>query len=260
MRIFLYFSASPNLCSWTIIARAIIRIRQAKGHPPPLIFDFAELAFSSDRHTNRLAPVEQDDSVGFQILRAIRRIIRRTSTHSRSVSRHNGVSVPQMLCLKAIAELSANSGATVALVADRVQLSAPTASRILDRLERAGYVERQRATTDRRKVVVTLTQRGGERVKDLPQPLHEQFLNRLHALNAGDQLELLRSLERIVELMDAKDIDASPVLTPELEVGPETNTELETLAVATDDTADSSIIEPSPSLTQYRPANDDLLR
>lgn len=31
---------------------------------------------------------------------------------------------------------------------------------------------------------------------------------------------MLEALERIVELMDAEGIDASPLLTPELEVGP----------------------------------------
>jgi len=126
-----------------------------------------------------------------------------------------------MLCLKTIAELSANGEATVAMVAERVQLSPPTASRILDRLEKADYIIRQRATTDRRKVIITLTEQGRERIGNLPQPLHEQFLNRLHALSPEDQLELLRALERIVDLMDANDIDAAPVLTPELEVGPE---------------------------------------
>ena len=35
-----------------------------------------------------------------------------------------------------------------------------------------------------------------------------------------ERLGLLKALERIVELMDAEGIDAAPVLTPELEVGP----------------------------------------
>ncbi len=126
-----------------------------------------------------------------------------------------------MLCLKTIAELSAGGEATVATVAERVQLSPPTASRILDRLEKANYIIRQRATTDRRKVIISLTEQGRERIGNLPQPLHEQFLSRLHALSPDDQLALLKALERIVDLMDANDIDAAPVLTPELEVGPE---------------------------------------
>ena len=164
--------------------------------------------------------MEQEDSVGFQILRAIRRIIRRTSEHSRSVGRQGGISVPQMLCLKAIADFPETTEVTVALVAESVQLSAPTVSRILDRLEKNGYITRERTSTDRRKVCVSLTEEGWTRIDNLPTPLHEQFLTRLDTIDPVERLGLLKALERIVELMDAEGIDAAPVLTPELEVGP----------------------------------------
>ncbi|MCA9215574.1 MAG: MarR family transcriptional regulator [Planctomycetales bacterium] len=168
--------------------------------------------------------VQQEESIGFQILRSIRRIIRRTSEHSRSVCRHSGVTVPQMLCLKAISEFEPSDSVTVAMVAKTVQLSAPTVSRILDRLERAGFILRERAKTDRRKVCVSLTDSGWQRVDNLPTPLHEQFLQRLERIDPVERLGLLKALERIVELMDAEGIDAAPVLTPELEVGPDGTT------------------------------------
>ena len=164
--------------------------------------------------------MEQDDSLGFQILRAIRRIIRRTSEHSRNVGKHGGVSVPQMLCLKAIADHPSDVEVTVAMVADTVQLSAATVSRILDRLEKGGYILRERRSTDRRKVCLSLTDAGQQRLADLPTPLHEQFLKRLESLDPVERLGLLKALERIVELMDAEGLDAAPMLTPGLEVGP----------------------------------------
>lgn len=160
------------------------------------------------------------ESLGFQILRAIRRIIRRTSEYSRSVSKHGGVSVPQMLCLKSISEFPDSTEITVAMVAESVQLSAPTVSRILDKLEKGKYVSRERKSKDRRRVCVSLTETGWQRIENLPTPLHEQFLNRLESLDPIECLGLLKALERIVELMDAEGIDASPLLTPELEVGP----------------------------------------
>lgn len=162
----------------------------------------------------------KEDPLGFQILRAIRRIIRRTSEHSRSVGKRGGVSVPQMLCLKAVSEFPADTEVTVAMIAESVQLSAPTVSRILDRMEKSGYVVRERKSKDRRKVCVSLTDDGWRRIENLPTPLHEQFLERLEALDPAECLGLLKALERIVELMDAEGLDAAPVLTPELEVGP----------------------------------------
>lgn len=126
-----------------------------------------------------------------------------------------------MLCLKALSELPEDSEITVAMIADTVQLSAPTISRILDKLEKSGYVARERNHKDRRRVCVSLTEEGWQRIDNLPTPLHEQFLKRVEILDPIECLGLLKALERIVELMDAEDIDAAPMLTPELEVGPE---------------------------------------
>jgi len=164
--------------------------------------------------------MQTEDSIGFQILRAIRRIIRRTAEHSRNVGKQGGVSVPQMLCLKAVSEFPADTEVTVAMIAASVQLSAPTVSRILDRMENSGFLSRERKSKDRRKVCVSLTDKGWQRIKNLPAPLHEQFLSRLGTLDPIQCLGLLKALEKIVALMDAEGLDAAPVLTPELEVGP----------------------------------------
>ncbi|HSG70094.1 MAG TPA: hypothetical protein VLA12_06745, partial [Planctomycetaceae bacterium] len=45
-----------------------------------------------------------EDEVAFEILRSIRRILRKTSQHSRQLTRQSGLSVTQLLCLKAISE------------------------------------------------------------------------------------------------------------------------------------------------------------
>ena len=164
--------------------------------------------------------MQYEESPGFQILRAIRRIIRRTSEHSRNVGKRSGVSVPQMLCLKSIADFPADTEVTVVMVANAVQLSAPTVSRILDRLETCGLILRERRSNDRRKVCLSLTEAGQQKLDDLPTPLHEQFLERLNRLDPAERLGLLKALERIVELMDAEGLDASPMLTPELDVSP----------------------------------------
>jgi DNA-binding MarR family transcriptional regulator len=126
-----------------------------------------------------------------------------------------------MLCLKAIAEFPEGTEVTVVMVSKAVQLSAPTISRILDKLEASGYVSRERSSKDRRRVCVTLTNKGWQRIENLPTPLHEQFLTRLTELDPIECLGLLKALERIVDLIDAEGMDASPVLTPELEVGPD---------------------------------------
>ena len=147
-----------------------------------------------------------------RILRAIRRILRRTSEHSRQVSRDSGLSVPQSLCLRAIGSAKKGEEVTVVGVARAIQLSPATVSRLLDKLEVAELIVRERTSHDRRKVCLRLTPLGRQRLKKLPPLLQQEFTARLEALPARKQSELLRALETTVELMEAVELDASPVL------------------------------------------------
>lgn len=149
-----------------------------------------------------------------EILITIRRIVRRISEHSKYLSKEVGLTVPQLLCLKAIGELEEEQEEiTVALVGQRVQLSPATVSRIIDRLTHAGLVQRERRSHDRRRVCLSLTAAGLERFQVLPTPLQERFIERFSALEEADQLALLESLRRITDLMDANGLDAAPMLT-----------------------------------------------
>jgi DNA-binding MarR family transcriptional regulator len=149
------------------------------------------------------------------MLRLIRRIVRRISEHSKYLSREVGLTVPQLMCLKAIGELEeTDAEITVALVGEHVQLSPATVSRILDRLVRAELVTRVRSDRDRRKVCLSLTNAGIERFGTLPTPLQERFVDRLNQLDDTKRLELLDALRQITVLMEAADLDAAPILTP----------------------------------------------
>ncbi len=147
-------------------------------------------------------------------LRAIRRILRKTSEHSRQLSRQSGLTTPQLLCLRFIAEANSDGEITVAMVSQAVQLAPATVSRILDRLEDAGLVVRERRSQDRRKVCLSLTELGRQQVDKLPTPLQEQFVERLRALPPDEQQRLLGSLQKVVEMMEASQLDAAPVLEP----------------------------------------------
>lgn len=158
------------------------------------------------------------------ILRTIRQLVRRIAEHSKYLSRNVGLTVPQLMCLKAIGrhEEGGLELITVAQVARDVQLSPATVSRILDRLVNASLVSRRRSEKDRRKVSLTLTPAGLERYQTLPTPMQERFVQRLAQLPPDERSELLGSLRRIAELMDASDLDAAPLLVPgsEPEPGP----------------------------------------
>lgn len=158
---------------------------------------------------------ERDGELAHEVLRSIRQIVRRISEHSKYLGREVGLTVPQLMVLKTIGELeSQDVDITVALVSARVQLSPATVSRILDRLVKADLVIRERGKRDRRRVKLALTPAGYERFQTLPTPLQERFVKRLSSLSQQERVALLTALRRTAELMDATEIDASPILAP----------------------------------------------
>lgn len=155
-----------------------------------------------------------EPDIAFQVLRSIRRIVRKISEHSKSLAYHVGLTVPQLMCLKAVGEMEEEgvTEITVASVAGRVQLSPATVSRILDRLVRVDLLDRKRGERDRRIVCLNLTVNGLERFQTLPVPLQEAFVSRLEGLPREERLALVAALQRLCTLMEAQSIEAAPIL------------------------------------------------
>lgn len=150
---------------------------------------------------------------GADILRSIRRIVRAISLRSKELSRETGLTVPQLLCLRVLAD-RVDEPPTLRQLADAVELSPATITGIVDRLQRAGLAVRARTDADRRRVRVTLTAAGRTRCETLPQVLHERFVQRLEGMDTRHRAVLEASLEEVVHLLEATDLDAAPVLTP----------------------------------------------
>jgi len=144
-----------------------------------------------------------------QVLVALRRIIRATDLHSKRLSKSSGLTSPHLMVLQTLRE---NSDLTVGEVAKRISLSQATVTTIVDRLERGGYVYRERSTTDKRKVHVYLTDKAFTTLVDAPKPLQEDFVQQFQDLHDWEQTMILSSLERVAYMMDAQHIDAAPVL------------------------------------------------
>ena len=144
-----------------------------------------------------------------RILRALRRIIRAVDIHSRKLASACNITTPQLVTLLWIVE--ANSP-TPSDIARQIHLSNSTVVGILDRLEAKGLIRRERSTGDRRLVYVCATDAGRELARTAPSPLQDVFAEAIHKLPASEQATIAQSLDRIVELMEARDIDAAPLL------------------------------------------------
>lgn len=150
-----------------------------------------------------------DGRVTVQVVEALRRIIRAVDLHSRALVQRYRLTGPQLVVLRAIAD---SRPASVGEIARAVHLSQATVTGILDRLEGRGLVTRSRAPDDRRRVVASLSPGAEEKLRSAPPLLQEHFIQRFLELEGSEQRRILASLERVVSLMEAKDLEATPIL------------------------------------------------
>lgn len=143
------------------------------------------------------------------VLIALRQIIRATDLYSRKLSKESGLTSPQLLVMQAI---HAQGEMTMGDIAADVSLSQATITTILDRLDKRGLIERMRGESDKRRVYARLTDEGRRLIAAAPRPLQEEFIARFETLQQWEQSLIISSLQRVAAMMNAGDIDASPVL------------------------------------------------
>ncbi|MFW5783476.1 MAG: MarR family winged helix-turn-helix transcriptional regulator, partial [Spirochaetota bacterium] len=114
-----------------------------------------------------------ETSISQMVLLSLRQIIRAMDLRSRQLEKSVGLTVPQLIVLKEVAEADE---LPIGLIAKHVSLSQATVTTIVDRLEQRGAIARHRADSDRRKVYVRLTGLGRELIDKSPTILQEEFL------------------------------------------------------------------------------------
>lgn len=144
-----------------------------------------------------------------RILRSLRRIIHDVDLYSKELAATNRITAPQLFCLLHVVN---NGPVSATAIGREVHLSPSTVVGILDRLEEKGLVARQRSHEDRRIVRVTATREGIELARKSPSPLQQRLANALSELPELEQATIALSLERVVALMEAPEVDAAPIL------------------------------------------------
>lgn len=140
---------------------------------------------------------------------ALRRILKATEASARSLARHAGLTASQLLVLRA---LRTRGEMLTGELARAVDLRLATVSILVDKLQANGLVRRRRGERDRRRVWVAVTDQGVAVLDAAPDLLQETFRQRFGRLPDWEQAGVVAALLRVVSLLDAGDIDASPVL------------------------------------------------
>ncbi len=131
----------------------------------------------------------------YESLAEFRHQIRRFLRFSERAAREAGLEPRQHQLLLALKGLPANVRPKIAEVAERLQIQHHSAVELVNRLETAGFVRRQRGSEDRREVHLQLTPKGEKVLRELS--LHHRSELRSQGPALLDSLEQLVTESRI---------------------------------------------------------------
>jgi len=141
---------------------------------------------------------------------ALRRILRATELYGRRLAKEAGLTAVQLRVLQIVAE---SDRSTPKDLSDRMGVTQATITALINKLERKGLLTRQRSETDRRQTNLLVTVEGHTKVDDAPDPLQQRYVQQFESMEDWEQAMMVSVLERLAGMLDAEEIDASPVLT-----------------------------------------------
>ena len=145
-----------------------------------------------------------------QVLDCLRKIIQSIDLHSRFLAKRFGLTGPQLVILR---QITHRSGTTAGEVAKAISLSQATVTGILERLERRGFIIRQRSDIDRRRILLRATERASAVLAEAPPVMQESFVAAFSRLPGWEQSMILSALQRLVVLMDLGKRRNPPVIS-----------------------------------------------
>jgi len=93
-------------------------------------------------------------------------------------------------------------GASNSAIAERMIKAEPDMTRLLDRLERRGWILRERGYPDRRSVTSWITVEGLQLLRRLDPVVHEQNLRPFAGMKIAEIQQLIAGLEKVLEALD----------------------------------------------------------
>jgi DNA-binding MarR family transcriptional regulator len=141
-----------------------------------------------------------------EIMQSLRRIFKAIHDYSFEVSDKFGITGPQLWALNTI---SKNEGLPLGELGKKMYLCPSAITGLIDRLERRGYVVRNRDQQDRRVVNILLTSKGKRLARKGPDPIQGKMIYGLRSLNKGELRSIYDSIHKLVEVMEAKNVKAT---------------------------------------------------
>ena len=145
-----------------------------------------------------------------QSLIALRRILRATELYERDLAQAAGLTSVQLRVLQLV---GVSGSTTPTALSSRMGVSQATITTLVDKLVARGLVRREASATDRRQTNVVIEDTGRDTLHGAPDALQQRYVTAFAGLADWEQAQLVASLERVAAMLDAQEIDASPVLS-----------------------------------------------
>jgi DNA-binding MarR family transcriptional regulator len=149
-------------------------------------------------------------SIDEGIVVALRRISQAIDTHSRFLWQEHGITAPQLGALRL---LQRRGPMTPGDLAGALHVSPATMVGITQRLQQKGLITRERQTTDRRSVSLSISERGVEVARQAPSLLRDRFRKELNELKEWERTQILAVLQRVADMIGVPDtVEEQPFL------------------------------------------------
>jgi DNA-binding MarR family transcriptional regulator len=143
------------------------------------------------------------------IIQQMRILFKAVQAHSKRVEKTCGLSSSKLWMIH---EIATTPGIKVSQLAKTLSIHPSTCSNMLDKVEEAGFIYRDRSKSDQRAVHLYVTERGKEILLKAPSPPQGQLNSTLQKLSQAQLAELEKSLGQFIEVLHFEDDKAG--LTP----------------------------------------------
>jgi DNA-binding MarR family transcriptional regulator len=139
-------------------------------------------------------------------MQSLRRIIKSLQDYSQTVHSHFGITGPQLWVLKTLYQ---DGSLSLGELSRKMFINPSTITGVIDRLEKKRFVLRIRSEKDRRIVKVQLTPKGNRLARRAPNPIQGKMIYGLKKLKKDELFSIHHSIEKLVEIMEAHDVEVT---------------------------------------------------
>lgn len=163
---------------------------------------------------------ESAEDLESNIFSNLRKIINTVDLYESKLKEKTGLNASQLSCLLV---LECEGSLPLSRLSKKVSLSPSMITSIVDQLEKKELVIRNRLSTDRRVILIELTEKGKEVVKTAPPSFQEQLVRSLNYLKEEEKHSIFENLSRLLSIIVSEVLIDSTLLGVEnkmVEVAP----------------------------------------